>query len=158
MFGRKKKIDALERKVEDFRWELKVSDAKIDGLKSKNGLLRDRMNTLEKICQELTGMLEGISQLLEKEMDVTSKMLDNVNKMRAANEVHNEMRTDEIRTDEIRALRSMAEKLEQKMAELEDKRVPVLSDLTGGGDKKKPVSAKQIMDEWFNGKREGGEG
>ena len=104
MFGRKKKIDALERKVEDFRWELKVSDAKIDGLKRENGLLRDRMNTLEKICQELTG------------------------------------------------------KLEPKMAELEAKRVPVISDLTGGGKKEKPVTAKQIMYEWFNGKAEGGEG
>lgn len=104
MFGRKKRIEALERKVEDLRWDLKTSDAKIDGLKSENGLLRDRVNTLEKICQELTG------------------------------------------------------KLEQKMAELEAKRVPVISDLTGGGNKEKPVTAKQIMDEWFNGKAEGGEG
>lgn len=100
MFGRKKRIEALERKVEDFCWELKVSDAKIDGLKIENGLLRDRTNTLEKICRELTG----------------------------------------------------------KLAELEAKRVPVLSDLTGGGKKEKPVSAKQIMDEWLNGKAEGGEG
>ena len=67
--------------------------------------------------------------------------------------VHNEMRTDE-----IRALRSMVEALEAKVAELEAKRVPVLSDLTGGGKKEKPVSAKQIMDEWLNGKAEGGEG
>jgi hypothetical protein len=49
------------------------------------------------------------------------------------------------------------EALEAKVAELEAKRVPVISDLTGG-KKEKPVSAKQIMDEWFNGKAEGGEG
>ena len=48
--------------------------------------------------------------------------------------------------------------LEAKVAELEAKRVPVISDLTGGGKKEKPVTAKQIMDEWFNGKAEGGEG
>lgn len=153
MFGRKKKIDALERKVEDFRWELKVSDAKIEGLKRENGLLRDRMNTLEKICQELTGKLEAIGPLIEKEMAVSNKMLDDVNKMRAANEVHNEMRTDE-----IRALRSMVEALEAKVESLEAKRVPVISDLTGNGDKKKPVSTAQIIDEWLNGKREGGDG
>lgn len=47
--------------------------------------------------------------------------------------------------------------LEAKVAELEAKRVPVLSELTGG-KKEKPVTAKQIMDEWFNGKAEGGEG
>ena len=51
----------------------------------------------------------------------------------------------------------MAE-LEAKVAELEAKRVPVISDLTGIGKKEKPVTAKQIMDEWFNGKAEGGEG
>jgi hypothetical protein len=44
------------------------------------------------------------------------------------------------------------------VAELEAKRVPVISDLTCGGKKEKPVTAKQIMDEWFNGKAEGGEG
>lgn len=48
--------------------------------------------------------------------------------------------------------------LEAKVAELEAKRVPVLSDLTGGSKKEKPVSNKQIMDEWLNGKAEGGEG
>ena len=67
--------------------------------------------------------------------------------------VHNKMRTDE-----IRELQSKVEALEAKVAELEAKRVPVISDLTGGGKKEKPVSAKQIMDEWFNGKAEGGEG
>jgi transcriptional regulator with XRE-family HTH domain len=50
------------------------------------------------------------------------------------------------------------EELKAKVAELEAKRVPVLSDLTGGGKKEKPVTSKQIMDEWFNGKAEGGEG
>jgi hypothetical protein len=50
------------------------------------------------------------------------------------------------------------EALEAKVAELEAKRVPVISDLTGGGNKEKPVTAKQIMDEWFHGKAEGGEG
>lgn len=50
------------------------------------------------------------------------------------------------------------EELEAKVAELEAKRVPVISDLTGGGKKERPVTAKQIMDEWFNGKAEGGEG
>ena len=50
------------------------------------------------------------------------------------------------------------EALEAKVESLEAKRVPVISDLTGGGKKEKPVTAKQIMDEWFNGKQEGGEG
>ena len=50
------------------------------------------------------------------------------------------------------------EALEAKVAELEAKRVPVISDLTGIGKKEKPASAKQIIDEWFNGKAEGGEG
>ena len=50
------------------------------------------------------------------------------------------------------------EALEAKVAELEAKRVPVISDLTGGGKKEKPVTAKQIIDEWLNGKREGGDG
>jgi hypothetical protein len=56
------------------------------------------------------------------------------------------------------ARETRVEALETKVAELEAKRVPVISDLTGGGKKEKPVSAKQIMDEWFNGKAEGGEG
>ena len=58
----------------------------------------------------------------------------------------------------IEALEGKVEGLEAKVAELEAKRVPVISDLTGGGKKEKPVTAKQIMDEWFNGKAEGGEG
>jgi outer membrane murein-binding lipoprotein Lpp len=62
------------------------------------------------------------------------------------------------RKKRIKALETKVEELEAKVAELEAKRVPVLSDLTGGGKKEKPVTAKQIMDEWFNGKAEGGEG
>ena len=60
--------------------------------------------------------------------------------------------------DLFEAQQKRIEALETKVAELEAKRVPVLSDLTGGGKKEKPVSAKQIMDEWLNGKEEGGEG
>ena len=123
--AQQKRIEALETKVE--------------GLEASNKDLKDK--------------LEGIAPLIEKEMAVTSKMVDDVKKMRAAYAVHNEMRKDE-----IRALRSKVEAMEAKVAELEAKRVPVLSDLTGGGKKERPVSAKQIMDEWFNGKAEGGEG
>lgn len=59
--------------------------------------------------------------------------------------------------DLFEAQQKRIEALETKVAELEAKRVPVLSDLTGG-KKEKPVSVQQIMDEWFNGKAEGGEG
>lgn len=62
------------------------------------------------------------------------------------------------RKKRIEALEAKVAELEAKVAELEAKRVPVISDLTGGGKKEKPVSAKQIMDEWLNGKAEGGEG
>lgn len=58
----------------------------------------------------------------------------------------------------IVVLEEKIEALEAKVAEMEAKRVPVISDLTGGGKKEKPVTAKQIMNEWFNGKEEGGEG
>ena len=58
----------------------------------------------------------------------------------------------------IDTLEKICQELTGKLAELEAKRVPVISDLTGGGDKKKPVSAAQVLDEWFNGKQEGGEG
>ena len=58
----------------------------------------------------------------------------------------------------VEALGAKVAELEAKVAELEAKRVPVISDLTGIGKKEKPVTAKQIMDEWFNGKAEGGEG
>jgi hypothetical protein len=60
--------------------------------------------------------------------------------------------------DLFEAQQKRIEALEAKVAELEAKRVPVISDLTGGGNKEKPVTAKQIMDEWLNGKAEGGEG
>ena len=46
----------------------------------------------------------------------------------------------------------------ERIKALEAKRMPVISDLTGNGDKKKPVSTAQIIDEWLNGKREGGDG
>lgn len=64
----------------------------------------------------------------------------------------------EVQQKRIEALETKVEDLESKVAELEAKRVPVISDLTGGGKKEKPVTAKQIMDEWLNGKAEGGEG
>jgi predicted nucleic acid-binding Zn-ribbon protein len=57
----------------------------------------------------------------------------------------------------IAALEAKVAEMEAKVAELEAKRVPVISYLTGG-KKEKPGRAKQIMDEWFNGKAEGGEG
>ena len=115
MFGRKKRIEALESKVAVLREQF---DEVVKYYSKQNAAKGIRVAALEKTV-----------------------------------EVHNEMRTDE-----IRALRSMVEALEAKVAELEAKRVPMLSDLTGGGKKEKPVSAKQIMDEWLNGKEEGGEG
>lgn len=115
MFGRKKRIAALEEKVTTLRHQF------------------------DEVCQYYS------KQNAAKGMHVLA--------LEETVKAHNEMRTDE-----IRALRSMVEALEAKVAELEAKRVPVISDLTGGGKKEKPVTAKQIMDEWFNGKREGGEG
>lgn len=44
------------------------------------------------------------------------------------------------------------ETLEAKVQELEAKNVPVISDLTAGGDK--PLTWPQIHDEWVNGKKE----
>lgn len=115
MFGRKKRIEALESKVTALREQF---DEVVKYYSKQNAAKGIRIEALE-----------------------------------SAVKVHNKMRTDE-----IRALRSKVEALEAKVAELEAKRVPVLSDLTGGGKKEKPVTAKQIMDEWFNGKAEGGEG
>lgn len=96
---------------------------------------------------------EELRELFEEIGEIFEEQQKRIEALEAAVEVHNEMRTDE-----IRALRAMVEALEAKVAELEAKRVPVISDLTGGGNKEKPVTAKQIMDEWFNGKAEGGEG
>jgi Asp-tRNA(Asn)/Glu-tRNA(Gln) amidotransferase C subunit len=115
MFGRKKRIAALEAKVTALREQF------------------------DEVCKYYS------KQNAAKGMHVVA-LEETVN-------VHNKMRADE-----IRALRSMVEALEAKVAELEANRVPVISDLTGGGKKEKPVTAKQIMDEWFNGKAEGGEG
>lgn len=115
MFGRKKRIAALEAKVT---------------------ALREKFDEVVKYYSKQNAA-KGMHVLALEE---TVRM-------------HNEMRKEE-----IRALRAMVEALEAKVAELEAKRVPVLSDLTGGGKKEKPVTSKQIMDEWFNGKAEGGEG
>ena len=115
MFGRKKRIAALEEKVTTLRHQF------------------------DEVCKYYSKQNAAKGRLVEA-LEETVK-------------VHNEMRTDE-----IRALRSKVEALEAKVAEFEAKRVPVISDLTGGGKKEKPVSAKQILDEYLNGKAEGGEG
>lgn len=124
MFGRKKRIEALETKVTALREQFD----EVCKYYSKQNAAKGR----------LVAALEGQVRDLEANKKSTTELMK---KTTALLELH----------------QKRVEALEAKVAELEAKRVPVISDLTGG-KKEKPVSAKQILDEYLNGKAEGGEG
>jgi chromosome segregation ATPase len=125
MFGRKKRIAALEAEVTAIREQF---DEVVKYYSKQNAAKEIRVEALEGQVRDLEANKKSTTELMKK----TTALLELHQKRVAA--------------------------LEDKVAELEAKRVPVISDLTGGGKKEKPVSAKQIMDEWLNGKAEGGEG
>jgi chromosome segregation ATPase len=125
MFGRKKRIAALEAEMTAIREQF---DEVVIYYSKQNAAKEIRVEALEGQVRDLEANKKSTTELMKK----TTALLELHQKRVAA--------------------------LEDKVAELEAKRVPVISDLTGGGKKEKPVSAKQIMDEWLNGKEEGGEG
>ena len=150
MFGRKKRIAALEAKVTTLRDQFdevckyyskqnaakgRLVEALEEPVKKHNEMREDQHWALQLMLEKLEGQVRD----LEANKKSPTELMKNTT---ALLELH----------------QKRVEALEAKGAEREAKRVPVISDLTGGGKKEKPVSAKQIMDEWFNGKAEGGEG
>lgn len=113
--------------------------------------------------EELRELFEEIGEIFEEQqkrieaLEEQNKQLSNeVTSIKDA--LSNCEMADERCNHELVELKGIVGIHGERIKALEAKRVPVISDLTGGGNKEKPVTAKQIMDEWFNGKAEGGEG